>query len=282
MLTADSFFDLTHWAHPELFGKNEPVWEVFQHIKPYFTRVLQPNVLALGRYGPFFGKTLVLYRGEMISEGFDLVPGDATKGAFKVILEGQVLQGAIVIYAGASILTEDVFLGPGSIVEPGALIKGPTIIGAYCEIRQGAYMRGHCLVGDQCVVGHATEMKHSVMMDGAKAGHFAYIGDSVLGNRTNLGAGTKLANLKIVNTSVSVKVEGKRYDTGLRKFGAIIGDETETGCNAVTNPGTMLGRRCLVCPGVSVKSGYYPERSIIRAECENFLKTQRPSPPKEN
>jgi NDP-sugar pyrophosphorylase family protein len=161
-------------------------------------------------------------------------------------------------------MDDHIFVGPGSVVEPGALIKGPTIIGSYCEIRQGAYLRGHCLVGDRCVLGHTTEMKHSVMLDGAKAGHFAYIGDSILGNRTNLGAGTKLANLKITGTPVSIRIKDKIYDTGLRKLGAIIGDGTETGCNSVTNPGTLLGQRCLVLPALSVKSGYYPDRSIIR------------------
>jgi NDP-sugar pyrophosphorylase family protein len=102
------------------------------------------------------------------------------------------------------------------------------------------------------------------MMDDAKAGHFAYIGDSILGNSTNLGAGTKLANLKIIDSPVSVTIDGKKYDTGLRKFGAIIGDSTETGCNSVTNPGTLLGRRCLVYPAVSVRGGYYPNRSVVQ------------------
>ena len=113
------------------------------------------------------------------------------------------------------------------------------------------------------MVGHTTEIKHAVMLDDAKAGHFAYIGDSILGNLTNLGAGTKLANLKIVDTPVSVKVDEKRHDTGLRKFGAVIGDESETGCNSVTNPGTLLGRRCLVYPAVSVRGRYYRDGSVI-------------------
>jgi NDP-sugar pyrophosphorylase family protein len=199
-----------------------------------------------------------------MTKGFEISPGDATKGDLEVTLDGAVLEGATVLYAGACLMDENVYLGPGTVVEPGALIKGPTIIGANCEIRQTAYMRGNCLVGDRCVVGHSTEMKHSVMLDDAKAGHFAYIGDSILGNRTNLGAGTKLANLKMISTSISVRVENNRYDTGLRKFGAIIGDDTETGCNSVTNPGTLLGRRCLVCPNVSVKSGFYKNRTLLK------------------
>ena len=115
------------------------------------------------------------------------------------------------------------------------------MIGSDTEIRQGAYIRGDCLVGKGCVVGHTTEIKGSIMMDGAKAGHFAYIGDSILGNDVNLGAGTKLANLKMMAGSIVVTADKKRYDTGRRKLGAILGDRTETGCNSVTSPGTLMG-----------------------------------------
>ena len=263
MLAAEDFFDLSNWAHPALFTKDDPVWQTLTRLKSYLSEILEPNLHELGQYGPMLQETLVLHQGKPLTNGFDLLPGDATKGENRVVQDGEVLEGATVFYAGACLMGQDIFVGPGSVVEPGALIKGPTIIGGYCEVRQGAYIRGDCLVGDHCVVGHTTEIKHSVMLDGAKAGHFAYIGDSILGNRTNLGAGTKLANLKIVDSPVSVKVDGKRYDTGLRKFGAVIGDETETGCNSVTNPGTVLGRRCLVYPGVSVRSGYYPDSSVI-------------------
>jgi bifunctional N-acetylglucosamine-1-phosphate-uridyltransferase/glucosamine-1-phosphate-acetyltransferase GlmU-like protein len=263
MLAADDFFDLSNWSHPALFVKDEPVWQTLTRLKSYLSEALYPNVRELGQYGPMLQETLVLHQGKLLSAGFDLIPGNATKGKHQVVLDGEVLEGATVFYAGSCLMGHDISVGVGSVVEPGALIKGPTIIGAYNEIRQGAYIRGDCLVGDRCVVGHTTEIKHAVMLDGAKAGHFAYIGDSILGNLTNLGAGTKLANLKIVDTPVSVKVDGKRYDTGLRKFGAIIGDESETGCNSVTNPGTLLGRRCLVYPAVSVRGCYYRDGSVI-------------------
>ena len=150
------------------------------------------------------------------------------------------------------------------VVEPGALVKGPTLIAGESELRQGAYVRGKCIVGKGCVVGHTTEMKSSVMLDGAKAGHFAYIGDSILGNSTNLGAGTKLANLKIGGASIFVKVGEDKIYTGLRKFGAVIGDCVEIGCNAVTNPGTLLGKKAMVLPVSSVKAGYYPPESLVR------------------
>jgi NDP-sugar pyrophosphorylase family protein len=264
MLSAEIFFDLKNWAHKELFAEPEPVWLAFSRLKSHIAKVLKPNLLGIRHSGPVLEQTVILHQGNVLISEFDLHPSDVTKGKFQVTRKGEVLEGASVLYAGACLMDEDIFLGPGSVVEPGALIKGPTIIGSYCEIRQGAYLRGHCLVGDRCVLGHTTEMKHSVMLDDAKAGHFAYIGDSILGNHTNLGAGTKLANLKITGTPVSIRINDKIHDTGLRKFGAIIGDGTETGCNSVTNPGTLLGRRCLVFPALSVKSGYYPDRSIVR------------------
>jgi bifunctional N-acetylglucosamine-1-phosphate-uridyltransferase/glucosamine-1-phosphate-acetyltransferase GlmU-like protein len=263
MLAAEDFFELSKWAHPQLFREGEPVWLALTRLNSYLAEALHPNIQEIHRLGPMLRETVVLHQAKLITQGFELRPGDPTKGNHQVIQDGEVLEGATVFYAGAYIMSDDIAVGPGSVVEPGALIKGPTIIGENCEIRQGAYVRGQCLVGDRCVVGHTTEVKHSVMVDDSKAGHFAYIGDSILGNRTNLGAGTKLANLKITGTQVNIKVEGKIHDTGLRKLGAVIGDDTETGCNSVTNPGTLLARRCRVCPAVSVKSGYYKEGTLI-------------------
>jgi NDP-sugar pyrophosphorylase family protein len=116
------------------------------------------------------------------------------------------------------------------------------------------------------------------MLDDAKAGHFAYIGDSILGNHVNLGAGTKLANLKIVDVEMKLRVEGKIYETGLRKLGAILGDYTETGCNSVTSPGTLLGKASLVYPCVNIPGGFYPGRSIVSIKAKDVLsiRTMRP------
>jgi len=156
-----------------------------------------------------------------------------------------------------------VFIGEGSVVEPGAMIKGPTIIGRNTEVRQGAYVRGNVLVGNNCVVGHTTELKGAVMLDRAQAGHFAYIGDTIVGNRVNFGAGTKCANLKVLHSSVIVRTPSGPIDTGLRKFGAILGDDTETGCNSVTSPGTVIGKRCVIYPCASVK-GVIPAGTIVK------------------
>jgi len=171
-------------------------------------------------------------------------------------IEGTVMEGAWLV-------GDEIFIGRDTVVEPGAFIRGPAIIGCRCEIRQGAYIRGQALVGDDCVVGHTTEMKNSVMLDGAKAGHFTYIGDSILGRDVNLGAGTKLANLKINGSAVTVRYDGEAHPTGLRKFGAILGDGVELGCNSVSSPGTIIGPQSLVYPCTSV-AGVVPARSIVK------------------
>ncbi|MBI2858808.1 MAG: glucose-1-phosphate thymidylyltransferase [Chloroflexi bacterium] len=165
---------------------------------------------------------------------------------------------------GAYLFDDKVIIGARTVVEPGVLIKGPTVLGADTEVRQGAYLRGDCLIGNRCVVGHTTEVKSSIMMDGSKAAHFAYVGDSILGRDVNLGAGTKLANLKIVPGPVMIAVNRKYYKTGRRKLGAILGDRTETGCNSVTSPGTLMEPDSIVFPGTSVPGGYYPGRSYVR------------------
>lgn len=135
-----------------------------------------------------------------------------------------------------------VYIAPNAVIEPGAFIKGPTYIGEGSEIRHSAYIRGSAYIGRHCVVGHATEVKEACFLDGAKAGHFAYIGNSILGQNSNLGAGTKLANLKLNKSIVKYQhpTSNKIESSGLKKFGAIVGDFCQTGCNSVLSPGTLL------------------------------------------
>ena len=269
MLQSEDFFDLKEFEHKRLFSDVEFVWEALGELKSYIKGRLTPNVSPLS--GDMLLTTCVLWGDEVIQEDFQIESGDTTKGDFKVFREGDELVGASVLYAGAVLFDSNIYIGEGTVVEPGALIKGPTIIGNNTEVRQGAYLRGNCLVGNRCVVGHTTEVKNSIMLDDAKAGHFAYIGDSILGNNVNLGAGTKLANLKIINVEMKLRVAGKIYKTGLRKLGAILGDNTETGCNSVTSPGTLLGKASLVYPCVNVPAGFYPERSVIGIRTKNVL-----------
>lgn len=164
---------------------------------------------------------------------------------------------------------ETISIGEGSRVEPGAMIIGPALIGKNCTIRQGAYLRGNVVAGDGCVIGHTTEVKNSIFMNGAKAAHFAYVGDSILGKNVNLGAGTKLANLKMETGSsrVIIKINGKNYDTGMRKLGAVIGDGAEMGCNSVSAPGTLIGPGSIVYPCTLVR-GVVPPGSIVKLKQE--------------
>jgi NDP-sugar pyrophosphorylase family protein len=171
-------------------------------------------------------------------------------------IQGEVMDGA-------TLQGNKIFIGPGAVVEPGAMIKSPAYIGANSEVRQGAYLRGNVLVGNACVIGHTTEVKNAIFLDGAHAAHFAYVADSIVGNRVNLGAGTKLANLKLDRANVIVRAGGRSVDTGLRKFGAILGDGVQVGCNAVLNPGTLMGAGCIVYAMALVR-GYYPPRTRIK------------------
>jgi len=147
---------------------------------------------------------------------------------------------------GEAYIGARVFIGEGTIVEHGAMIKGPAIIGRDCEIRHNAYIRENVVIGDRCVVGNSTEIKNSILFNRAVAPHFNYVGDSILGWKAHLGAGVKISNVKLMPGNISVEFAGKLYDTGLRKFGAILGDETDIGCNAVLNPGTIIGRRSIL------------------------------------
>jgi NDP-sugar pyrophosphorylase family protein len=160
-----------------------------------------------------------------------------------------------------------VYLGEGAVIETGAYVKGPALIGPGCQVRHGAYIRGKLLAGRDCVIGHSTEVKNALFLDNAKAPHFAYVGDSILGRAVNLGAGTRLANLRIDNRSVVVRLrtdEGiRRIETGRRKFGAILGDGVQTGCNSVLSPGSLLGKGAMVYPNTSVY-GFHGPGTIIR------------------
>ena len=164
---------------------------------------------------------------------------------------------------GIAWIGERVFVGEGTVIEDGAMIKGPAIIGRNCQIRHNAYIREDVIVGDHCVVGNASELKSALLFNNCQVPHFNYVGDSILGYKVHLGAGVIISNLKVVPGNVTVEIDGKPHDTGLRKFGALIGDYTEIGCNAVLNPGTVLGRHSLVYPNVAWR-GHLPDHSIAK------------------
>ncbi len=157
-----------------------------------------------------------------------------------------------------------VWIHPSVKLPPTATILGPSWIGANTEIRPGAFIRGNVIVGEGCVLGNACEFKNCLLMDGVQVPHFSYVGDSILGNRAHFGAGVICSNLRLDQQPVVVRVGAHIYETGLRKFGAIVGDQAEVGCNAVLNPGVLLGRRALVMPAMAF-SGYLPPATIAHA-----------------
>jgi NDP-sugar pyrophosphorylase family protein len=161
-------------------------------------------------------------------------------------------------------LEGQVHIGARTRVEKGVLIRGPAWIGDDCEVRQGAYLRGMVLAGDGAILGHCSEFKRCILLEGAQAPHFNYVGDSVLGIKAHIGAGVILSNVRLDKKTIRVALlDGiGRKDTGMEKLGAIIGDACEIGCNSVLNPGTMLGSGCRISPLSQVK-GSYREDSII-------------------
>lgn len=172
-------------------------------------------------------------------------------------IEGEVSSSAHLINK------EQIFIGEGSIVEPGAYIQGPCWIGKGCTIRHGAYIRGHFLAGDHCVVGHDTEVKNAIFLPHAHAAHFAYVGDTILGRSVNLGAGVKCANFKLDQKLIVVEVEDRQIATQMRKLGALVGDYCQIGCNSVLNPGTLMGKNVHCYPCINV-GGWIPSKSIIK------------------
>lgn len=266
MLEAASFFDLSGFPHPGLFSDTEPVWSALSELKSYMDHYTYPSLeTPLLQSGVPLGEALVLHKGELFSsKSCEIEYGDTTKGKLIVRKGDEILAGASIIMAGAVLLGNQIAIGEGVLIETGAMVKSPAIIGDRTEVRQGAYLRGYCLAGKRCVLGHTTEIKHSIFLNDAKAGHFAYLGDSILGTNANLGAGTKFANLRFIPGNVTILYEGERVDTGRRKFGAILGDGSQTGCNSVTSPGTVFGKGCMLMPNTTAPAGYHEDKKIIR------------------
>lgn len=221
-LSPRSLFDLTDFAHAELFERIVHVWEALEKIESY--------------------------------------------------LRHQKL-GKIEIDIPASVYLIDpcsISIGKGTRIEPGACIRGPCIIGSNCEIRNGAYLRGQVILGDHCVIGHDSEIKNSIFLNQARAAHFNYVGDSIVGNNANLGAGMKCANARFDRLPISVLFKGKKIQTNLKKFGVIVGDNAQLGCNCVTNPGTILGKKSFCYPCLNI-SGCIPENAAVKSPHKNLV-----------
>ena len=149
--------------------------------------------------------------------------------------------------------------------QPSATVCAPCIIGEDTEVRQCAFIRGKALIGRRCVIGNSTELKNCIIADGAEVPHFNYVGDSILGHRSHMGAGAVTSNLKSDRSAVTVRIGGERIETGLKKMGAVLGDYAEIGCNSVLNPGSIIGKSTTVYPLSSVR-GFVAPSSIFKSE----------------
>ena len=230
MLRPSDFFDLSDQFVAALFDGCEYVWEAVAKIPWHTARLTRERNKVLGEVMP-----------------------------------------------GAYVSERAVYVGEGARIEPGAYVLGPAYIAAGCVVRHGAYVRENVIMFPGSILGHASEAKNSLFLPRAHAPHFNYVGDSILGHRVNLGAGTKLSNLTVVSEkdpatgrrpSIAIAVDDVIYDTGLPKLGAILGDDAQTGCNAVLNPGSLLGPRTLIYANVSLRKGYYPADTIVKLRQE--------------
>ena len=185
-------------------------------------------------------------------------PWQALKGIKDLILTlGPTLEG----YEEVS---EHVWMHPTAKVAPTAYLGAPCIIGPETEVRHCAFIRGSALVGAGCVVGNSVELKNVILFDGVQTPHYNYVGDSILGYKSHMGAGSITSNVKSDKKNVVVKNGTEQMETGIRKMGAMLGDFVDVGCNSVLNPGTVVGRRCIIYPTSCVR-GVVPEDTIFKA-----------------
>lgn len=188
-------------------------------------------------------------------------PWEALDGIGELILKlGSSLDSCVYEQKG-----ENIWVAKSATVAPTASIAGPCIIGENTEVRPGAFIRGKVLVGDGCVVGNSTELKNVIIFDCVQVPHYNYVGDSVLGYRSHMGAGSITSNVKSDKTLVCVNFKGEKIPTNRKKFGAALGDFVEVGCGSVLNPGTVVGRNSNIYPLSSVR-GFVEENSIFKSQ----------------
>jgi len=179
-----------------------------------------------------------------------------------IVTLGNSLDSDIYEYKG-----ENIWIAKSAKVAPTAYIAGPAIIGEDTEIRHCAFIRGNAIVGNHCVVGNSTELKNVILFNNVQVPHYNYVGDSILGYKSHMGAGSITSNVKSDKKLVLVKNGTECFETGLKKFGAMIGDGVEVGCNSVLNPGTVIGKNSNIYP-LSCVRGVIPENSIYKNKNE--------------
>ncbi|MBR1741497.1 MAG: UDP-N-acetylglucosamine pyrophosphorylase [Lachnospiraceae bacterium] len=167
---------------------------------------------------------------------------------------------------------EHVWVAKSAKIYPTATILAPCIIGKNTEVRPGAFIRGNAIVGENCVVGNSTELKNVLLFNNVQVPHYNYVGDSILGYKSHMGAGSITSNVKSDKTNITIRYEGDKIQTGLKKMGAILGNFVEIGCGTVMNPGTIIGSNTNVYP-LSMTRGYIPKGSIYKRQGEVVEKT---------
>lgn len=171
-------------------------------------------------------------------------------------------------------LSDTVWISREAHITPSAFIEGPAVIGPGTQIRHCAFIRGSVLIGANCVVGNSTEMKNAILFDNVQIPHFNYVGDSILGYRAHMGAGAVTSNVKSDRTFVTVRADGEQIVSNMKKFGAMVGDYAEIGCNTVLNPGTIIGRHTNIYPCSCVR-GVIPADSIYKSSGKTVRKLER-------
>ena len=224
----DNYFPkLDNFAHNSIFQNVKQIWDPLKDLDKTITRILAEDAT-----------------GDPIESTSDFTI-DISNSVKSIVVKRWIELKAPIISQAL-----DIRIDSGTVLEPTAIIKGPSVIGKNNAIRQGSYLRGNVMVGNNCVIGHCTEIKNSILMNHVEAGHFNYIGDSILGSYVNMGAGSRLANVQFrglqekMNDTINdieISIENKPISTGLSKLGSIIGDNVEIGCNAVLSP-ELLGR----------------------------------------
>ncbi len=170
---------------------------------------------------------------------------------------------------GFSEISEGVFIGKNVKIYPTATIEAPAIIGHGTEVRPGAFIRGNVITGENCVIGNSSELKNCVLLDDVQVPHYNYVGDSILGNHSHMGAGSICSNLKADKKNVVIRGE-ENYETGIKKIGAILADGADIGCGCVLNPGTVVGKRTSVYP-LNALRGVFPDDCIVKS-VDNIVK----------
>ncbi|MFN8498270.1 MAG: hypothetical protein U0641_10475 [Anaerolineae bacterium] len=235
-LAPDAFFDLTDFAHRALFDGKQYVWEAIAVIGEYIDGFFAGLTIDDGILGDV--EDGVVIRGERIAvaPGAVIEAGAQIRGRDIVIAEGAVIE------AGAYIKGEKVYIGPGALVER-AWLKGQRIIvDRKAKVLVNTRLRDNVIIGEEAEAGFAADIKNAVFLPRAAAAHFVYAGDSLVGRRVNLADKTTLSNLRHDGRAPKVRVGGETLDSGLRKFGAVVGDDVRTGCVTTLNPGTLVGR----------------------------------------